>query len=186
MAVERKSFVVRGRLSFPALFEPRINTNEKGDVTKMYEAQLIIRKDEPSLVALQAQCDALLKDKHGAKVPPNVKRGLRDGSEKPNIAGMSDDVVFCTAKTKHKPPVVNRLKVGITDPEEVYGGAWIKMSVTPYYFDAEMNKGVSFALDAIQKIGDDEHFGNVADPDQLFEEEEEFVPGPTAGASSGW
>ena len=173
MAVERKTFVVKGRISFPSIFTPRVNVNEKGETTQAYEAQLIVRKDEPSLAAMEAQCAALLKDKHGAKIPPNIKRGLRDGSEKPNIAGMSDEVVFFTAKSKHKPPVVDNRKVGITDPELVYGGAWVKLAVTPYYFDQPMNKGVSFSLEAVQKIGDDEHFASIADPDALFSEEEE-------------
>ena len=180
MAVERKTFVVKGRLSFPSVFTPRTNINEKGEATQAYEAQLIVQKDEPSLAAMQEHCALLLKDKHGAKIPPNIKRGLRDGSEKPNIAGMSDDVVFFTAKSKHKPPVVDNRKVGLTDPELVYGGCWVKLAVSPYYFDQPMNKGVSFSLEAVQKIGDDEHFGNVADPDALFEEEEEVA------GSSGW
>lgn len=184
--VDRKTFVVLGRLSFPSIFTPRINTNEDtGTTSQAYEAQLIVQKDEPSLSPLAEHCAALLKDKHGAKIPGNVKRGIREGSEKPDLAGMSDDVVFFTAKSKHKPPVVGPKKIGITDPDEVYGGAWVRLAVTPYYFDKGLNKGVSFSLEAVQKVGDAEHFGSVADPDALFAEED-FIPGPTAGASGGW
>ena len=184
MSVERKTFVVLGRISFPALFEPNISTNEQGDVKKMYEAQLIIQKDEPSLAPLQEHLAAMLKDKFGAKPAPSVKRGLRDGSEKPNLAGMSDDVAFLTARSKNKPPVVDQKKVGITDPDKVFGGCWVKLAVTPFAFDQGMNKGLSFALDAVQFIREDEHFGSVVDPDALFGEED--VPGATASNTSGW
>ena len=44
----------------------------------------------------------------------------------------------------------------ITDPDEVYAGAIVRASVTSFSYDVSGNKGVSFALNNVQKIRDGE------------------------------
>jgi hypothetical protein len=158
----------KGRLSFPEVFRPAPSMEEGKD--PMYACTLIVEKDA-DLSALSAQIEKLIKDKWGNRPPHGLKRPIRDGSEKPNVNGFGAGVLFFTARTKRKPPVIDAAKAGITDEAKVYGGAYGKLNVTPYVFDKPTSKGVALALNGVQFIHDGEPFGSSVDVDSVFADE---------------
>ena len=64
--------------------------------------------------------------KWGGKIPPNLKLPLRDGDidrpDDPNYA----DAYFVNANSNERPGVVDRRRVPITDPLEVYSGCYVR------------------------------------------------------------
>lgn len=83
------------------------------------------------------------------------------------IQGIGDDWVIMTfsAKEKDRPGIVDRRKgpdglpVIITDEEDVYSGAWFRAQVRPYAWENSGKRGVSFGLQNVQKLRDDEPLG---------------------------
>lgn len=73
--------------------------------------------------------------KWGGKIPPSLKLPLRDGDidrpEDPNYAG----AYFVNANSNERPGVVDRRRVPITDPLEVYSGCYVRASITFYPFN---------------------------------------------------
>lgn len=160
----------KGRLSFPALWTPDVQVDEQGNTKKEYVATVLIPKTE-DISELKQAIDALLKEHCPKGVPAGVKRGIRDGAEKPHVAGYGDGVWFLTARSKNRPPVVDNMKQPIEDEARAFGGTWCKLSVTPFWYDKGMSKGVSFALNAVQILGGGEPFATVVDVDTAFDEE---------------
>ena len=179
MSEARKNYTSTiGRLSFPSVFRPEPAMEEGKD--PQYCATLIVEKADPGdLDTLRAMVEALIKEKWGNKPPSGLKRPIRDGAEKPDVAGLGDKVWFFAARTKRKPPVVDAHKVGITDESKVYGGCYARLNVTPFIYDMPLSKGVGLALNAVQIIRDGEPFASVVDVDSVFDEVDE-------AAGSGW
>jgi hypothetical protein len=61
--------------------------------------------------------------------------------------------------TKQKPGVVDEKVQPIVEEGEIYGGCYVRASLSVYAYDQSGNKGVSFGLRNIQKVGDGEAFG---------------------------
>lgn len=183
MSQEQKSpriFVTPvGRLSFPALFVPE-KMDEDGK--EQYQATLLLPKTA-DLSPLKAMMDEVIKEKWGAKRPPNLHNPIRDGAEKAHISGYDDTVWFLRAKTSYRPQVVDNMKHPI-DVEAAYAGCRVKFVVQPFAYEhPKGGKGVGLTLFAVQKVGDDEPFGQSIDiNDWLTEEQDQSTSGsPTTG-----
>ncbi|MEG1264753.1 MAG: DUF2815 family protein, partial [Clostridia bacterium] len=117
------------RASFVHVFEPQsVNGSEP-----KYSCSFIIPKaDTDTIGEVQAAIEQAKQDgipKWGGKIPPNLKTPLRDGDidrpDDPNYA----DSFFINANSKEKPGLVDRRRMPITDPLELYSGCYARASI---------------------------------------------------------
>jgi hypothetical protein len=165
-----------GKFSFPHVFRPEIPL-EEGKQPQF--ACGLIFDASADLSELEKMIEECILDKWGKKRPTGLKLPIRDGAEKPHIAGLGAGTRFITARSLRKPPVVDANKIGITDEEKIYGGAYGRLNVVPFAFDKGLSKGVALALSAVQFIRDGEPFGRVVDVDTAFADEPD-------SSNSGW
>lgn len=160
------------RLSYVHLFEPYSNDPDK---EKSYSVCLLIPKsDKDTMKKLRAAQKAALADKFGDKVPRNWRDTIRDGDEEadletnPEFAGHY--FVNVSAKLSYPPGIVNRQREQILDPTEVYSGCYARVSLVAFGFNRPDNKGVSFGLRNVQKLGDGEPLGGRSRAEDDFDE----------------
>lgn len=146
----------KARASFVHVFEPQsVNGSEP-----KYSCSLIIPKaDTRTIQAIQAAIEQAKQEgvsKFGGKVPANLKTPLRDGDiDRPDDAAYADSY-FINANSKEKPGVVDRKRVPISDPLELYSGCYVRASINFYAFNTNGNRGVAAGLGNIQKWEDGE------------------------------
>ena len=157
------------RASFVHIFEPQsVNGSEP-----KYSCSFIIPKSDTETIGKireaveQARQDGVTK--WGGKIPPNLKLPLRDGDidrpDDPNYA----NAYFVNANSNERPGVVDRRRVPITDPLEVYSGCYVRASITFYPFNTNGNRGIAAGLGNIQKLRDGEPLGGKANAAEEFE-----------------
>ena len=163
------------RLSYTHLFEPSSNVPGQD---KKYSTVLLIPKTEKLTIKKlrDAQQLALQEGKtkvFGGKIPRVWKDTIHDGDEEadleknPEYAGC----FYMSVSSKTQPVIVDRMKLPITDPMEVYSGCYARVVIRAFAFDQAGNKGVSFGLNAVQKLADGESFGAArVDPDAVFDD----------------
>jgi hypothetical protein len=161
MGTAPETRVVTGvvRISFPHLFEP---WSGKDDQDKKYSCMILVPKDDEATVnkILEAQQAALEEGKQKVfkgKIPKNWKNTFRDGDDEkdteeyPEYAGH----YFMSISSNKKPGVVDRALNGIDDPEEVYSGCYVRVSMDAYAY-SNQSTGVTFGLGNVMKWRDGE------------------------------
>jgi hypothetical protein len=163
---DRRVITPIARLSYPALFKPS-KALEGGGEGK-YQCELIF---DPGvdISALKNAANIAAKEKWGDKIPKGLRTPFRDGDkdreDKDGYAGN----IFIGARSKDRPGVIiGRERLPCTDESEVYGGCYVRASVTAFAYDTNGNRGVSFALNNVWKIRDGEPFGNRRDAGTEF------------------
>lgn len=163
-----------GRVSFPSVFE----LNEyKGK--KNYQVTLLFDKDT-DLSAMKAAARAAIKEKWGDNPPKNIDNPFRDGNEKADERPEYKDKVSVRFKRGEKfgaPQVVSASKRPITQSDgSFYAGCWARVSYSVFCWEEGKNGGVSFGLNNIQKVRDDEPFSaSQSNPDDDFDALEEVL-----------
>ena len=157
------------RASFVHLFEAQsVNGSEP-----KYSCSFIIPKsDTETIAAIRAAIEQAKQDgvaKFGGKIPPNLKLPLRDGDidrpDDPNYA----DCYFVNANSKEKPGLVDRRRIPITDPLELYSGCYVRASINFFAFNTNGNKGVAAGLGNIQKWAEGEPLNGRVRAEDEFE-----------------
>ena len=171
------------RASFPYVEKPDTG-NEYS--TGKYKITGLIEKDrEAEIKPLKQACMAAAK-----QIWPKIKfnqleHPFRDGDES-ETEGHHGHVTF-TAKTNRKPGIVGPDKLPLGEGIDVYGGCYVRFSVTAFTYNRPdkvtvekadgtiekkkvMIKGVSLALNNVQFIKDGDRFGGGTSADQDFEE----------------
>jgi len=158
------------RLSYPALFKPA-KAMAEGQEEK-FQCELIFPKGA-DLAELKTAANEAAKAKWGSKIPKNLRSPFRDGDvDRAEKAGYENSI-FISARSKDRPGIVmgpNREPV--MNQADVYGGCWVRVSVTAFAYDTGGNKGVAFALNNVWKIKDGEPFGSRKDAEAEFAEVE--------------
>jgi len=97
------------------------------------------------------------------------KQGIPLAEKHPEYAG---HWIIRAGATK-APVVVDRARKAIESANEIYGGCWCRVNLNAYAYEFNGNKGVSFGLNGVQKIDDDEGFGSAGPRrvEDMFEEE---------------
>lgn len=150
------------RLSFPNLFRPK--AFEDGGEAR-YSATFLLNKttDAAQIASIRAAAIAALEEFYGAgKVPKGIKFCLRDGSEKPDIDGYGEAVMFLTSSSQKRPPVVDRdPSVALAEEDgKPYAGCFVNASVRLWVQDNKFGKRVNAQLRAVQFVKDGESFGD--------------------------
>jgi hypothetical protein len=147
------------RLSFPALWEPR-----KGpDATSKpaYQAAFILDKkaNEADIAAVKTVIAAIVKESFKGKQPPKI--ALRDGSEKPDVDGYGDGVMFINSRSDKRPQVVGRKMEAIAEADnKVYAGCYVNATIRLWAQDNQFGKRINAQLRAIQFVRDGDEFGD--------------------------
>lgn len=145
------------RVSFPAVFEPSGMQGQE----KKYSVTMLFDKKAQATPEYKALVDLIRhaveeKFPDPAKRPKGLKNPLRNGSEK-ELDGYAD-TMFCTARSKTKPGLVDAQLQVIISPEEFYAGCYARATVNAFYYDQAGNKGVGLGLQNLQKLRDGEPF----------------------------
>ncbi len=153
--------VFRG--SFVNLVTPRAAA--EGAKPKFSIAAPFSKDDEDAeefLAKIETRANELAQEKWG-KVPPSFKRGsIKAGIRDGDLSEVEQFVGCWTvgASSLYKPQVVDTDLEEIMDANEIYSGAWYRISVSVYIWDHSTGgKGYSVGLQNVQKMKDDEKFG---------------------------
>lgn len=161
------------RFSYCSLFESRAAV-AGGQET--YSVTLLIDKgDKHTLSKIKAAIteakQIYLQKNSGKKLPSELKTTLHDGDgERPNGGDFGPECKGCyvmTVSSRNKPVLVDKNKVPITDPQELYSGCYGRAIINFYVYDTNGNKGVSAGLNGVMKLHDGEPLsgGVVTDSD---------------------
>ena len=115
------------------------------------------------LKQLKLDAEAAAIEKWGANVPKNLRSPFRRNDELDNpVAGIPDDWIIMTfsANEDRRPGVVDANLQDIIDESECYSGAWYRAQVRAFAYEAKGNKGVSFGLQNVQKLRNDDPLGS--------------------------
>ena len=113
--------------------------------------------------AMKAEAEVAAKEKWGDKIPKTLRSPFRRNDELDTpIDGIGDDwiVMTFTAAENRRPGLVDANLNDIIDEVEVYSGAWFRAQVRPYAYEQQGNKGISFGLQNVQKLRDDDPMGS--------------------------
>lgn len=172
----------RARLSFPNLFTARVN-DQSDDKTPKFSCTLLFdeaARATPEWKAMQAAAAEAAVEKFGDKAKTlKLRSPFRDGSEK-TLEGY-EGTVFINCSSKMKPGVIGPNKAPITDEMDIYPGCFVRVSLSAYGYDAKGNKGVSFGLRNVQKVGDGESLGGRSRAEDDFDAVEESAAEAGAG-----
>ena len=167
------------RIMFPHLFE-KYTPDEDQD--PKYSVMLLVPKEDTATVKkIQSAQQAALKkgkdSKFGGKIPNNWKNTFRDGDEEGDEEDSPERLghYFMTVSSKTRPGVVDRLRQAIMEPQEVYSGCYARVSLNAFPYNSRNSKGVSFAINGLQKTRDGEALGGPA-PFRAEEDFEELEP----------
>lgn len=163
------------RLSYANIMRPKARTNDDGSPGEPeYSVMLIIPKtDTVTLKAIRdaqqaALQDGLARGKFPGGIPKAWKNTLRDGdaeSDDPEL----QNCYFMNVSSKSRPGVVDRNVQPILDETEVYSGMWARVDIGAFAYNSNGSRGVSFGLNHVQKIRDDERLDGATRPEDVFD-----------------
>jgi hypothetical protein len=143
------------RLSFPALFEPKPVSKTKPNELK-YQAAILI----PKSVSLKPFYDcvkAAMIEKFGKAIKLPARANPIKACDEKELAGYEEGWHYINAKSGYQPGVVNQKLQDIIDPTAIYAGCWCRFHLLAFGWDhPEGGKGVSFSLQSVQFIRDDD------------------------------
>ena len=163
----KKVMTPKFRVAFAKVFKPE--AFEEGQ-DAVYSITMLFPKGT-DLSELKKVAKDAKKDKWGNKPPKKLKTPFKDGDAEEfedydGFAGM----YVVRATSKWRPGIVNMKLQNITDETEFYSGCWARATVQAFAYD-RIGKGVSFALQNLQKIEDDDKFGGGASAQDDFDDE---------------
>ena len=195
MSKTARDIVIPGRLSYPALFQPRQVAQDSDK--KNYQATILIPKSDANTVAIiqaaiQAAVDQGVADgKFKQPIDPNQTKypPLRDGDTM-NSNGEPRGAEFAghwfissKAPENRKPFVVDANVQPIIQESDVYAGCYVNAALQFFpYSHATGGKGISVSLQGIQKARDGEPLGGgIVEASDVFS----ALPGAGAPAQTG-
>lgn len=160
------------RLSFPALFKAR--AFEDGKTPKFSATFILSKKKHADLIEeIEEAIQEVIKEKWG-KVKPKLKGVcLNDGSEKADVDGYGDDVMYIAAHSNSRVPVVSQdPSVPLAEEDgKPYAGCYVNATIRLWAQDNQYGKRINAALRAVQFYRDGDAFGEkAADAEEEFKD----------------
>lgn len=182
MADMNPTKVVTGtvRLSYANLAEPR--SGFEGQPPKFSTVLLIPKDDEKTVAAIRRAQKAALENGKSSTfkgvIPKSWKDTLRDGDEEMDLEANPEYenhwFMNVSAQESRPPVLVDRRREKFSKDEaalEIYSGVYARVSINAFPFSVQGNKGVSFGINAVQKVRDGEAFsGGKVDVDSEFDD----------------
>ena len=180
----KKCMTPKARVSFPHVFEA--HAMAEGQEKKFSCVFLFDKKTD--LAPLKKAAHNAAVEKWGGdktKWPKNLKQPFRDGDEKSDLKGYAG-TIYVTATSKKRPGVVAAdAQTPLTDDVDFYPGCYARATLIAFAYDTNGNKGVSFSLQNIQKLGDGEKFSGRKAASEEFDAVEDGSDDPS-NFSSGF
>ena len=172
------------RVSFPKVF--KAEAFKEGDEAKFSITMLFDKKAQESQAfkAMKGESKKAFVKHHGADVwekTPKCAFGWPVGYYNPfktadkekieKYDGYDADTIIVRASTKFKVPIVDESVNPFLDQDLFYAGcyAFAVVAMNPYGKPNDINKGVSFFLQGVQKTRDGEAFSGRARAEDMFE-----------------
>lgn len=147
------------RLSFPHLFKPQ-KALEEGKADKFTATFLFPEGADLTLLKQKAADKAKEKwPDAGTPSGPSLKSPFRDQADKQKFDGYVAGRTFITATAENRVPLMMPNGAPITDESKLYAGCWVLGLIRPFFYDQKVNKGVSFGLQGVIFIADDQNLG---------------------------
>jgi len=151
------------RLSFPNILN--MSRPKKANIAPSYGANLLFPTCA-DLKPLEAAVVAVLKEKCPDALSPDPRKKVKvklpflDQEDMLKYDGYTEGgrYIIATSKT-NKPIVVDIKEQLITDESRIYPGVWAICTVRPFWYDVDVNKGVSFGLQSVMVVADDDSLG---------------------------
>lgn len=172
---ETKVITGKVRFSYAHVFEA-VAINE-GDKKKYSVAVLIPKTDKKTIAKIEAAVKAATEagktSKFGGKIPPTLKKPLRDGdAERPENEEYAGHY-FINASSQTRPGILNENGEEMLNKEDFYSGCYGLVSLNFYPFNSNGSKGIAAGLNNIKKTDDGEKLGSGRSSAQEdFEEED--------------
>lgn len=163
------------RLSFPHLFKPKAFEEGK---EPSYSANFILdkTKDAAQIKAVKDAINAVAKEKWPKGLPKMkgicLKSPEPDGDGNYTVEGYDDSVMFVTAGSAKRVPIVDRdPNVALAEEDgKPYAGCYVNVSIRLWAQDNQYGKRVNAQLLAVQFAKDGQPFGEKpVDPSEEFE-----------------
>jgi len=150
------------RAAYISIFKATSQKNPDGTTSKPKFTVRAVFPADTDMKELKKEAEAAAVAKWGDKVPKTLRSPFRLNEELDNpVKGIPDDWIVMTfsANEDRRPGIVDALLQDIIDPTQVYSGAWYRAQVRAFHYENAGNKGVSFGLQNVQKLRDDEPLG---------------------------
>lgn len=99
------------------------------------------------------------EEKWGAgKLPKNLKNPLLKADDH-DYEGYDEGWILLRPTSIQKPGIVNAAGANVEDDSEIYPGRWAILSLRPFTYDVDGNRGVSLGLQNVQLL---DHDANIA------------------------
>ena len=139
------------RLSFPALWTPRkfAPTDAKGS----YSATFILDKkiNAIEIAEIKRTIDLLVRENLKGKHPGATKIALHDGSEKPDVDGYGEGVMYLSARTDKAPPVIDRNMDPLVEADnKPVAGDYVRATIELWAQDNQYGKRINAKLRGVQ------------------------------------
>lgn len=173
------------RIDWPKIFQP-----EKNDLNgKMEYSCVALFPLGADLSELKAAAEAAAIKKFGpdkSKWPDNIRNPFKDQGEKrvkdqatgrPKVGADGKPIIpdgyvagapILNFKSEQRPGVVDANVQTIMDPSEIYRGCYCVAQVNAFAYDIKGNRGISFGLNNLQKVGDGDSLGGRMKPEDAF------------------
>ena len=151
------------RAAFISVFRATAMKNADGTTSKPKYSIRAAFPPTAKLEALKKEAETAAKDKWGDKIPKTLRSPFRLNEElETPIVGIGDDwvVMSFSANEDRRPGIVDAELQAVIDDTDIYSGAWFRAQVRAFAYDTAGNKGVSFGLQNVQKLRDDDPLGN--------------------------
>lgn len=194
-------------LSYPHLHVPQVPQDGKGkpkySCSLVFTPELLATDEgKQKFAAMQQAVLAAAKSKFGEaiKLPGGksitIQQAFAEGIlkspfRKDAIAkGYPEGSIFINVRTEQQPGVVYAHagpdgKPAIMPPEkyrdELYPGCFVRASLAAFGYDTQGNKGVSFALNNLQKLGEGERLDGRVSAENEFEADLSQAPADISG-----
>jgi len=175
------------RGAFVQIFRAKAQKQADGTMGKAKFSVKAAFPPNTELSAMKKEAEAAAMEKWAGKPPKTLRSPFRLNEELDNpTPGIGDDWIIMTfsANEDRRPGLVDANLNDIIDETEVYSGAWYRAQVRCYAYDQAGNKGVSFGLENLQKLKDDEPLGTGArvPASKAFEAVGGAAPAKSAGS----
>lgn len=182
MSQATQALTPTGTVSYPHIAKPQEPMNGQAGIPK-YSLALILSEDAtktPEFAKLKAAVVAAAEDAYLGKGAKMLETGQLRSPFRTDCAakGYKNCAVFINVRTERKPgvvfsykdPATNKAKV-MTDAEiekEIYPGVQARISVNAFAYNTGGNKGVSLALNNVQKVAEGERIDGRAPAEDEF------------------
>jgi hypothetical protein len=161
-----------GRVSYPFVFNAQRNDLSGKDEFSV----VLVFGPDTDLSKLKAVAQAALVEKWGAdqkKWPPNLRSPFRRCEDRAKDGvlpeGYPEGGVFLTLKSQLVPGIVDADLQPIIESRDFYAGCDARATVSPYTYEKQGNRGVSFGLRNLQKTADGDPISGRTAPEDDFE-----------------